>query len=489
MSIRPVPRTDALTVPRVHPAPHGRVHGAAQDTTIHESLTDAIGETPLIRLTRLTEGIAAPVYVKAEFLNPGGSVKDRAARQMVLAAEQDGSLRPGGVIVEGTSGNTGIGLAMVAAQRGYRAVLVLPDKTSAEKIALLRAYGAQVVVTASALPREHPDHVSQVARRIAETTPGGWFANQYDNPANPRAHFETTGPEIWRQTGGRVTHFVAGIGTGGTVTGTGRYLKQASGGTVRIVGVDPEQSTYAGGDGSPYYVESIGHYLHPDTVEDLWPQSYEPGALDEFERVGDRESLLTVRRAAREEGLLVGGSSGTALAAALRVARRLGPDDLVVALLPDSGRSYLSKYFDDGWLLRYGFLDADEPDGAVGGLLRGAPPRAVSAAASARAALESLGSAAPDDEVVLAVLPRETDAPTRSLGDVAGLIPVGRLRRLAGDEATAADPLSRHLPHPPFTLGAGESAAEARSRLPEGTEHVAVLLDGRVIGVLTHGQL
>jgi cystathionine beta-synthase len=461
--------------------------------TVYESLTDAIGATPLIRLNRLTEGIAAPVYVKAEFISPGGSVKDRAARHMVLAAERDGSLRPGGVIVEGTSGNTGVGLAVIAAQRGYRAIVVLPDKTSMEKIALLRAYGAEVVVTPSAVPREHPDHVSQLARRIAETTPGAWFANQYDNPANPQAHFDTTGPELWRQTGGRITHFVAGIGTGGTITGTGRYLKEVSGGAVRIIGVDPEQSVYAGGDGSPYYVESIGHYVHPETVDDLWPQAYDATVIDEFTRIGDRESLLTARRAAREEGLLVGGSSGTALAAGLRVARRLGPDDLVVVLLPDSGRSYLSKYFDDEWLLRRGFLDADRPGVTVGSLVSGAAaPEAVSASGSVRAALDLLDlpdRAVPDEQVVLAVVPRKTDAPTRSMGDVVGLIQVGRLRYLAQDERTAAEPVADHLPVPSPGLGAGEFVADALSRLADDAEHIAVLLDGRVVGVVTRGQL
>jgi cystathionine beta-synthase len=366
----------------------------------------------------------------------------------------------------------------------------VPDKTSAEKISLLRAYGARVVVTASGLPHEHPEHVSRLARRIAATTPGGWFANQYDNPANPEAHFETTGPEIWRQTDGRVTHFVAGIGTGGTITGTGRYLKQVSAGATRVIGVDPEHSTYAGGDGSPYYVESIGHYLHPDTVEDLWPEAYLPEVVDRFERVGDRESLATARRAAREEGLLVGGSGGCALAAALRVARGLGSDDLVVVLLPDSGRSYLSKYFDDDWLMRHGFVDADEPARAVGGLVGGEPPRAVPATATTLAASGSLGAAAPDDEVVLIVLPRRTDAPTRSLGDVTGLLPVGRLRRLAGDATTARDPVALHLPGPPpFVVGAGEPAATAAARIPEDVEHVAVLRDGRVVGVLARGRL
>jgi cystathionine beta-synthase len=240
---------------------------------VFDSVLAAIGETPLIRLRRVGADLAVPIYVKAEFLNPGGSVKDRAALAMVTAAEQSGELRPGGVIVEGTSGNTGVGLAIVAAQRGYRLIVAVPDKTSAEKLAILRALGAEVVVTNGALPRQHPDHVANVAKRIADRTPRGWFANQYDNPANPGAHRATTGPEIWRDTAGKLTHFVAGVGTGGTITGSAQYLKQASEGAVTIVGADPEHSTYGGGDGSPYYVEAVGHYLHPDTDDDVWPQS------------------------------------------------------------------------------------------------------------------------------------------------------------------------------------------------------------------------
>jgi cystathionine beta-synthase len=324
---------------------------------VHASLVDVVGDTPLVRLNRVTGAALAPVYAKLEYVNPGGSVKDRIALAMVEAAEESGELAPGGTIVEGTSGNTGVGLAMVAAQRGYRCVFTIPDKSSAEKVAVLRAYGAEVVVCPGNVPREHPEHVYAVATRIAEETPGGWLANQYDNPANPLAHYRSTGPEIWRQTDGRVTHFVAGVGTGGTITGTGEYLKEVSGGRVTVVGADPEASTYSGGDGSPYHVESIGHFRHPDTVDDSWPESFHPAVVDRFERVADRESLLTARRLAREEGLLVGGSAGTAVAAALRVAATLTPDDLVVVLLPDSGRNYLSKVYDDAWLRELGFAE------------------------------------------------------------------------------------------------------------------------------------
>jgi cystathionine beta-synthase len=327
---------------------------------VYESLVDVVGDTPLVRLNRITAGLAAPVYAKLEYLNPGGSVKDRIALAMVEAAERAGQLGPGGTIVEGTSGNTGVGLAMVAAQRGYACVFVLPDKTSEEKLRVLRAYGAQVVVCPGDVPREHPDHVLNTAARIAATTPGGWLADQYGNPANPKAHYLSTGPEIWRQTEGRITHLVAGVGTGGTISGTGGFLKEASGGRVTVVGADPESSTYSGGDGSPYAVESIGRFRHPETVDDSLPSSYHPEVVDSFERISDRDSMLTARRLAREEGLLVGGSAGTAVAGALRVAARLGPDDLVVVVVPDSGRNYLSKVFDDEWLREKGLLDADE---------------------------------------------------------------------------------------------------------------------------------
>ncbi|MFE4689779.1 PLP-dependent cysteine synthase family protein [Streptomyces sp. NPDC056749] len=341
---------------------------------VHASLTDVVGNTPLVRLNRVTSGATAPVYVKLEYVNPGGSVKDRIALSMVEAAEEAGQLPPGGTIVEGTSGNTGVGLAMVAAQRGYRCVFAIPEKSSAEKIAVLRAYGAEVIVCPGDVPREHPDHVHSVAHRVAAETPGGWLADQYDNPANPRAHYRTTGPEIWRQTDGRITHLVSGIGTGGTITGTGEYLKEVSAGRVTVVGADPEASLYSGGDGSPYHVESIGRFRHPETVDDTWPRSYHPSVVDRFERISDQDSLLTARRLAREEGLLAGGSAGTAVAAALRVATELGPDDLVVVLLPDSGRNYLSKVFDDDWLRGIGLPDEEVAD-------RPAQPPAASARA------------------------------------------------------------------------------------------------------------
>src|SRR4051794_24340141 len=326
---------------------------------VHDSLIDLVGDTPLVRLRRLTAGLSATVLVKVEYLNPGGSVKDRAATAMVLAAERDGSLLPGGTIVEASSGNTGIGLAQAAAVRGHRIVVVLPNTVAVEKLDILRAYGAEVVTTPGTLPREHPEHVNNLARRIAAGTPGGWFANQYDNPANPEVHYASTGPEIWAATDGRVTHLVASVGTGGTISGTGRFLKEK--GDVEVVGADPLTSRYGGGDGSPYFVEAAGHYRHTDTVDDTWPLSYHRDVVDRIETVDDRTSLLTTRALAQREGLLVGASSGLVVAAALRVAHGLGPEHTVVAILPDSGRIYLSKYHSTDWLRRMGFLDDDRP--------------------------------------------------------------------------------------------------------------------------------
>lgn len=454
--------------------------------TLHESLLDAVGDTPLVRLTRVASGVPAPVYAKVEFFNPAGSVKDRAALGMVLAAEKSGALAPGGVIVEGTSGNTGMALAMIAAQRGYGSIVVVPDRTSPEKIKTLKAYGAEVIVTTGALPREHPEHVRNVAARLAARTPGAWYANQYDNPANPQAHRATTGPEIWAETGGRITHFVVGVGTGGTVTGTGGFLKEASGGQVRVIGADPLTSTYSGGDGSPYYVESIGHYLHPQTAEDEYPESYDPSVVDHFERIGDRESITMVRRLAREEGILAGGSAGTAVAAALRVAATLTPDDLVVVLLPDSGRGYLSKYFDDDWLRRFGFLEdlAETPTVADALGDHPAPLTALPSTATVADALTTAGALVP------VRLPRSGDNATTDVSEVIGAVRPDALRALvAGDPSASAAPLRDHLLPSPPAVGIGEPADEAAARLAPDTRTAWVLIDGRVSGTITHDAL
>ena len=318
---------------------------------IADSLIDLIGDTPLVRLNRVTEGLACTIVAKLEMLNPGGSVKDRPALAMIEQAERDGLLKPGGTIVEPTSGNTGVGLAIVAAQRGYRCIFVVTDKVAPEKIRLLEAYGADVVVCPVAVEPDDPQSYYSVAERLVRETPGAFRPNQYGNEWNPWAHAQTTGPEIWRQTAGRITHFVAGVGTGGTITGVGRYLKAQSP-AVQIVGADPAGSVYSGGSGRPYLVEGIG--------EDFWPTTYDPSLVDRVVAISDEDSFLMARRVTCDEGLLIGGSGGTAVAAALEVGGELGSDDLVVVLIPDSGRGYLSRVFDQEWMAGFGFLRGGE---------------------------------------------------------------------------------------------------------------------------------
>jgi cystathionine beta-synthase len=316
-------------------------------------VTAAIGTTPLVALDRLASGVTPRIVAKLEHMNPGGSVKDRIALPMIEAAERAGLLRPGGVIVEPTSGNTGVGLAMAAAIRGYRCIFVMPDKQSDEKRALLRAYGAEVVICPTDVDPDDERSYYRVSDRLARETPGGWKPDQYANPANPEAHYLTTGPEIWAETGGRVTHFVAGVGTGGTISGVGRYLRERDP-AVQIVGADPEGSVYSGATPPrPYLTEGIG--------EDFWPQTYDAEICDLIVRVSDRDSMLTARQATAAEGILMGESCGTALWAALQVARELDdPDALFVVLLPDSGRNYVGKLYDDEWLRQAGMLRDDE---------------------------------------------------------------------------------------------------------------------------------
>ncbi len=306
------------------------------------SVIDLVGNTPLVKLTSVTEGIAATVLAKVEYLNPGGSSKDRIATRIIDAAEAEGLLKPGGTIVEPTSGNTGIGLALVAQQRGYRCVFVLPDKVGEDKRNVLTAYGAEIVVTPTAVAPEDPDSYYSVSDRLAREIPGAFKPNQYSNPNGPLSHYETTGPEIWRDTEGQITHFVAGVGTGGTISGVGRYLKEVSGGSVQVIGADPEGSVYSGGTGRPYLVEGVG--------EDFWPSAYDPSVVDQIIASSDAESFELTRRLAREEGLLVGGSSGLAVSVALKAARDLPADAVVVVLLPDGGRGYLGKIFNEKWM-------------------------------------------------------------------------------------------------------------------------------------------
>jgi cystathionine beta-synthase len=337
--------------------------GAATGTTqdIKESILETVGDTPLVRLSRIGAGLAPQIVAKVESFNPGGSIKDRVALKLIEAAERDGRLRPGGAIIEPTSGNTGTGLAIAARLKGYRVIAVMPDKMSHEKIDLLRAYGAEVVVCPTDVAPESPQSYYRVADRLTEEIPGAFQPNQYSNPANPETHYLTTGPELWRQSGGRVTHFVCGVGTGGTISGVARYLREQNP-DVEVIGADPVGSIYSNAEVHPYLVEGVG--------EDFWPQTFDPSVVDRYVTVSDRDSFLTTRRLAETEGLLVGGSCGLAVWAALEVARGITDRNAMVAvILPDGGRAYLSKIFNDDWMSQYGFLERSA-DRTVGDVLR-----------------------------------------------------------------------------------------------------------------------
>lgn len=441
---------------------------------IADSVVDLVGNTPLVRLRRVAAGLPCPVVVKLEAANPGGSVKDRPALAMIDAAERDGRLAPGGTLVEVTSGNTGVGLAIVAAQRGYRCVFVSTRKAAPEKVALLRAYGAEVVVCPAGLSADDPDSANRTAARLVEEIPGAFRPDQYTNPANPASHELGTGPEIWHQTDGRVTHLVATAGTGGTISGTGAYLKHRNP-NVEVVVADPQGSVFSGGAGTAYLVEGAG--------EDFWPDNYRRDIVDRTVAVSDRDSFLTARRLAREEGLLVGGSCGTAVHAALDVARSCGPEDLVVVILPDSGRGYLSKVHDDGWMMANGFLDAP---GATGRRVRDLPAvpfACVPAGASARDALDLLR------EHGLDALPITTTAAPVVATQITGTVHESTLAALEYGASCQLDAPVTDVgaPSPPF-LGAGEGcerAAEALARSP-----VAVVMhDGAPVALLTTGAL
>jgi cystathionine beta-synthase len=448
-----------------------------------ESIVDLMGNTPLVRLSRVTEGLAPLVLAKIEYLNPGGSVKDRIASRMIEAAESDGRLKPGGTIVEPTSGNTGVGLALVAQRKGYRCVFVCPDKVSQDKRDVLVAYGAEVVVTPTSVPPNHPDSYYSVSDRLAAEIPGAWKPDQYSNPEGPASHYATTGPEIWADTDGRVTHFVTGVGTGGTISGTGRFLKEAStdrpAGKVRIVGADPEGSVYSGGTGRPYLVEGVG--------EDFWPSAYDRNVPDEIIAVSDADSFAMTRRLAREEGLLVGGSCGMAVVAALRLAERLGPDDVLVVLLPDGGRGYLGKIFNDRWMASYGFLSAD---GAltVGEVLRakvGDLPALVHThpTETVRDAIEILR------EYHVSQMPVVNAEPPVMAGEVTGSVSErDLLEAVFTGRAGLADPVERHMSSALPLVGAGEPVEIARKAL-ELVDAVMVVDDGKPIGVLTRHDL
>ncbi|SEP96703.1 cystathionine beta-synthase [Lentzea albida] len=445
-----------------------------------EHVVDLVGNTPLVKLNSLTTGIKATVLAKVEYLNPGGSVKDRIALRMVEAAEKSGELKPGGTIVEPTSGNTGVGLALVAQRKGYKCVFVCPDKVSEDKRNVLKAYGAEVVVCPTAVAPEHPDSYYNVSDRLVREIPGAWKPDQYSNPENPASHYHQTGPEIWRQTEGRITHFVAGVGTGGTISGTGRYLKEISNGAVTVVGADPEGSVYSGGTGRPYLVEGVG--------EDFWPEAYDKTVADQIVEVSDADSFDITRRLAREEGLLVGGSCGMAAAAALRIARDLPEDAVVVVILPDGGRGYLSKVFNDRWMASYGFLPPDSTGATVGDVLRrkgGMLPDLVHAHPN-----ETVGDAvAILREFGVSQMPVVNAEPPVMAAEVAGAVNErDLLDALFTGKAQLSDRLDKHMSPPLPTLGAGEPVGIAMNALSHA-DAALVLEDGKPAGVVTRQDI
>jgi len=446
----------------------------------YDNVVELIGNTPLVRLRAVAAGIPGTVLAKVEYFNPGGSVKDRIAVRMVEEAEKSGQLQPGGTIVEPTSGNTGVGLALVAQLRGYRCVFVCPDKVSEDKRNVLRAYGAEVVVCPTSVAPEDPRSYYSVSDRLSREIPGAWKPDQYANPNNPLSHYESTGPELWQQTEGRITHFVAGVGTGGTISGVGRFLRQVSSGGVKIIGADPEGSVYSGGTGRPYLVEGVG--------EDFWPQTYDREICDEIIEVSDKESFAMTRRLAREEGLLVGGSCGMAVVAALRVARTAGPDDVVVVLLPDGGRGYLSKIFNDEWMARYGFLSVSGAEATVGEVLEGKGLRLpelvhVHPTETVREAIDVMR------EYAVSQLPVLKAEPPVVTGEVAGSIAErDLLDALFSGQAHLHDMIEGHMGPPLPMIGGGQPVSEAVELL-EKSDAALVLIDGKPRGVLTRQDL
>ena len=448
-----------------------------QDLDIADSVLDLIGKTPMVKLPRIGKDTACPIVAKLETTNPGGSSKDRPAVTMIDEAEEAGLLLPGGTIIEPTSGNTGVGLAIVAAQRGYKCIFVMTDKVSSEKVALLEAYGAEVVVCPVAVAPEDPRSYYSTAERLVTEIPNAYRPNQYHNQANPKAHYLTTGPEIWEQTQGKITHFVAGAGTGGTITGVGRFLKEQNP-DVQIIAADPTNSVYSGGSGRPYLVEGVG--------EDFWPDTYDPAIVDSTIAVTDAESFAMAHRVTVEEGILIGGSGGTAVAAALQIAENLTAQDLVVVLIPDSGRGYLSKVFDKSWMANMGFSRQEGP--TIADLLdqrtkdqselayvspesnleeaisimqeRGLPGIPVANGEMPLAAAEVMGSVFQDS---LLEESSKTDQPsTRTVQDVMG-------------------------PNMP-TVGVGESLTVAATKL-ENSQVLLVLDDGQPRSLLTRSDI
>jgi len=452
----------------------------------YPALLDLVGGTPIVRLDKLGQDVEPTLLAKLEHLNPGGSVKDRIGLPMIEAAERDGELKAGGTIVEPTSGNTGVGLAIAAAIKGYRCIFVMPDKMSQEKIALLRAYGAEVVICPTAVPPDSPESYYSVSDRLAEEIPGGFKPDQYSNMANPDAHYEVTGPEILGQTGGDLAAIVISVGTGGTISGVGRFFKEREP-EVLIVGADPQGSVYTARDDAdvhPYLVEGIG--------KDSWPKTMDPEVVDEWIRVSDRDSFLTARRLAREEGILAGGSAGTTVWAALQVARRFGADAQILTIVPDTGRNYLSKFYDDNWMLEYGFLERRTPTPTVDAVLR-----AKRADESEVPEFIVIGSHQKVGEAIelmqrysISQLPVVRNGASESLADVVGsLQDRDLLDRVFKNPDALHEDVANAMQPPLATIDAGDSLDEVFPTLTGRTNAVVVAREGRPVGVLTRSDL
>lgn len=442
------------------------------------NMLDALGNTPLMRLNQVASDVQPLMLAKMEMFNPGGSVKDRIAPAMIEYCEQLGLLRPGGTIVEPTSGNTGHGLAIAAAIKGYHCIFVMTDKVSEEKRSLLRAYGAEVVICPSSVTHDSPEHYKNVAHRLAGEIPGACCPDQYSNPANPATHFATTGPEIWRDTAGRITAFVAGIGTGGTISGTARYLKEQNP-NIKVIGADPPGSVYSGDIPGPYKVEGIGM--------ELFPQNYDPTQVDEVIRIDDRTSFYWARRLAREEGILAGGSAGTALGAALVYARRLTANDVVVVLIPDTGRGYLSKQFNDTWMRENNLLvQAETSQPTLHDVLTYRRTHSRT--------MPMVVSVVPTDSIADAVeLLRRygiSQTPVMERGHMVGSLTENLLlRHLASGEPLTAMVVG-DLQGPPFkVLQADALAHEAYTLFSSGQSAVAVMRDNQLEGIVTKSDL
>ena len=450
----------------------------------YPTVLDLVGRTPLVRLQRLGRGVAPLLLAKLEYLNPGGSVKDRIGLRMIEAAEQEGKLRPGGTIVEPTSGNTGVGLAIAAALKGYQCVFVMPDKIAEEKRALLRAHGAEVVICPTAVPPESPESYYSVSNRLAEEIPGAFKPDQYSNQANPEAHYETTGPELWEQTDGQIDAIVLSVGTGGTITGTARYLKERNP-DVLVVGADPEGSIFS-------QPENVHTYLVEGIGEDFWPVTYDPSVVDEYVTVSDGDSFRTARRLAREEGLLVGGSGGTAVWAMLQVAERFGPEATIVTLIPDSGRGYLSKFYDDNWLLEHGFLERRAPAPTIEEVL--AFKREEEPEVPELITVESHQKIGEAIDLMqrygISQIPVVRHDGVESLADVVGSIRErGLFERVFRNQDALSEDVAAAMEPPLPAVEIGESVDTVFADLSAGNPAVIVAESGRPVGVLTRADL